>query len=46
MSLFTENGVVLNLEEDTFYPYVRNSDKSWLVLFYKTWCGHCKNNII
>lgn len=40
-----DNSPVISLEQTTFYIKVQDSDKSWLVLFYASWCGHCINYV-
>ncbi|CAH0558997.1 unnamed protein product [Brassicogethes aeneus] len=33
----------IQLTDNNFKDYVFNSNKSWMVVFYAPWCGHCKN---
>ena len=45
MYILPDNGAVINLESSSFYEQVQDSDRSWLVLFYSSWCGHCINYV-
>ncbi|KAF6036042.1 hypothetical protein EB796_005647 [Bugula neritina] len=40
-NLYPDGSPVVNLEVDSFYRNVQNSERCWLVLFYLSWCGHC-----
>ena len=41
VSLTSDDGAVINLEGNATDLQIINSDKSWLVQFYFTWCGYC-----
>ena len=45
LCILPDNGAVINLESSSFYEQVQDSDRSWLVLFYSSWCGHCINYV-
>ncbi|XP_067940809.1 sulfhydryl oxidase 1-like isoform X2 [Watersipora subatra] len=40
MNLYPD-GPVLNLNRSNFHLELRKSERSWLILFYLSWCGHC-----
>ncbi|XP_013389578.1 sulfhydryl oxidase 2-like [Lingula anatina] len=39
--LYSENGPVTVLTGSNFKDTVPNSDNTWMVEFYSSWCGHC-----
>ena len=38
--LYNSSDFVVNLKKNNFKE-IFNSERSWLVEFYNTWCGHC-----
>ena len=41
--LYSPNDGVVLLENDTISTNIYDSDVSWFVEFYSSWCGHCQS---